>query len=462
MNKLFAVFYGPAGITLLAHFQNLLSIITTIPGDGINRGMIKYTAACLPNNRQGKGRQAGTHASSHKKNNQELYPAKGGAGKNYFVAGFWLNMIVFVITMLVLVLAKQQYFVLFLIDYSFPDKFIWFTVFIIASLFLTINLFLLSVILSKQLLRTVALITIAGSVFTIVFSGIGVLHFTITKALLVFLLGQSCAFLFSIIYVTKKKFILVISTAGRNLPIGSCCLQIRIFLAALRNGRYSSGGGWRVYKDLGKFILMALSVVLFDKMVDFFVRMYIINQYDLYQTGLWQTVVKVSDSYTMVFTAILGMVYYPKISALINNDPGNEHPSGGFRGAPTNLQKYVSNVFYLLAPSIAIALGFVFLFKQGIILLLFDTQFLGSAFLMKYQILGDFFKMSSWILAYLILAQARVGLFIATQAISAIIYVVSLYLLTPVFGLEGLTISHLIRFVLYFIFNIIYFRKIFH
>jgi len=145
------------------------------------------------------------------------------------------------------------------------------------------------------------------------------------------------------------------------------------------------------------------------------------------------------------------MVYYPKISALINNDPGNERPS--------NLQKYVSNVFYLLAPSIAIALGFVFLFKQGIILLLFDTQFLGSAYLMKYQVLGDFFKMSSWILATLILAQARVGLFIATQAISATIYVVSLYLLTPVFGLEGLTISHFVRFVLYFIFNIIYFRR---
>ncbi|MCH8317635.1 MAG: hypothetical protein IIA88_03955 [Bacteroidetes bacterium] len=149
----------------------------------------------------------------------------------------------------------------------------------------------------------------------------------------------------------------------------------------------------------------------------------------------------------MVFTAILGMVYYPKISALINNDPGNERPP--------DLQKYVSNVFYLLAPSIAIALGFVFLFKQSILLLLFDTQFLESAYLMKYQVLGDFFKMSSWILATLILAQARVGLFIATQAISAGVYTVSVYFLTDMGGLEGLTISHLVRFVLYFIFTII-------
>ena len=110
-------------------------------------------------------------------------------------------------------------------------------------------------------------------------------------------------------------------------------------------------------------------------------------------------------------------------------------------------------------PSVAIALGLVFLFKQDIILILFDTQFLESAYLMKYQILGDFFKMSSWILAYLLIAQARVGLFIAAQAISASVYTVSVYFITDIFGLEGLTISHFIRFVLYFIFNIIYFRK---
>ncbi|MCH8317634.1 MAG: hypothetical protein IIA88_03950 [Bacteroidetes bacterium] len=228
VNKLFAVFYGPAGITLLAHFQNLLSIITTIPGDGINRGMIKYMAT-----------ESGEQALQKKE--QESY-------QKYFTTGLWLNIVVFIVTMLVLLLAKQQYFALFVVDYSFPDKLIWFTVFIIASLFLIINFFLLSVILSKQLLRIYALISIAGSVFTIVFAGIGVLHFTITNALLVFLLGQSCAFLFSTGYLAKKKII------------------------AIQN-KFVIKRKDKATTDLGKFILMALSIVLFDKMVDFFVRM---------------------------------------------------------------------------------------------------------------------------------------------------------------------------------------------
>ena len=42
VNKLFAIFFGTTGITILAHFQNLIGIVTAIPHDGINRGVIKY------------------------------------------------------------------------------------------------------------------------------------------------------------------------------------------------------------------------------------------------------------------------------------------------------------------------------------------------------------------------------------------------------------------------------------
>jgi len=41
-NKLFAMYFGTTGITLFAHFQNLISLITQVPNDGINRGIIKY------------------------------------------------------------------------------------------------------------------------------------------------------------------------------------------------------------------------------------------------------------------------------------------------------------------------------------------------------------------------------------------------------------------------------------
>ena len=42
INKIFAVQFGPSGIALLSHFQNLTTIITTIPNDGVNRGLIRF------------------------------------------------------------------------------------------------------------------------------------------------------------------------------------------------------------------------------------------------------------------------------------------------------------------------------------------------------------------------------------------------------------------------------------
>jgi len=42
INKVFAVQFGAAGIALLSHFQNLTTIFSTIPNDGINRGLIRY------------------------------------------------------------------------------------------------------------------------------------------------------------------------------------------------------------------------------------------------------------------------------------------------------------------------------------------------------------------------------------------------------------------------------------
>ncbi|MBC8112084.1 MAG: hypothetical protein H7Y04_13580, partial [Verrucomicrobia bacterium] len=42
INKIFALYFGGAGITLLAHLQNLLSMATAVPGEGVHRGMTKY------------------------------------------------------------------------------------------------------------------------------------------------------------------------------------------------------------------------------------------------------------------------------------------------------------------------------------------------------------------------------------------------------------------------------------
>src|SRR5687767_8364933 len=48
INKLIAGQFGPQGITLLSHFQNLVTLATTIPIEGINMGLITYLSGKQP------------------------------------------------------------------------------------------------------------------------------------------------------------------------------------------------------------------------------------------------------------------------------------------------------------------------------------------------------------------------------------------------------------------------------
>ncbi len=48
VNKLVAVWAPAGGLTLLAQFQNLMALFSTLPNDGIHAGLVKYLAPLRP------------------------------------------------------------------------------------------------------------------------------------------------------------------------------------------------------------------------------------------------------------------------------------------------------------------------------------------------------------------------------------------------------------------------------
>ena len=186
--------------------------------------------------------------------------------------------------------------------------------------------------------------------------------------------------------------------------------------------------------------------MLFGNLVDFLIRQYVINGYGLDQTGLWQAVVKISDSYSAAFIGVLGMVYYPKISELINHHE--------------ELKKYVRSVLLTCIPFILAGLMVVYYFKEEFLVIFFKPEFKQAAYLMDFQLTGDLFKLTSLILGYLIVVQARTSLFIISQGVSALVSVVLMYICSSYWGLEGLPIAHAIRYMLYLTFLVLLYRKI--
>jgi PST family polysaccharide transporter len=80
--------------------------------------------------------------------------------------------------------------------------------------------------------------------------------------------------------------------------------------------------------------------------------------------------------------------------------------------------------------------------------------------LFVYQLIGDFFKIAAWLIAYLMLAKAMTKLFIITEILFSTIYLVLGHVCVDLFGLIGLTIAFAINYFVYFLFMGCYFRKL--
>ncbi|WP_197088553.1 oligosaccharide flippase family protein [Rufibacter radiotolerans] len=392
INKLFAVYYGPNGITLLAHFQNLIALLTTLPNSGINVGLIRHLA------------QSGPQSQSY---------------RSFFWAGLFLNALTFLIALVGVLLFPSFFLERFGEELLRESSSL--SLWLVLGLFvlLLLQLFWLSVLLARQALRPYVWLSLLTSLVSIAVTWWAVGRVEVMTALVLFLTGQSVSGLVGLAVIFQKNLI-----PGWQLKI-------------------PKGVG----RELGKFLVMALSTLVGAKLVDFVVRELAIQQFSLHETGLWQSVAKISDSYTMVYVSVLGMVYYPRIAALLPQ--------------PQELKEYVRSVLFLLVPVLGMGLLAFGWQRDFFIQLLFDQEFLPARGLMDYQLLGDFLKMSAWVLSYIITVQARVKLYVFTQLASGVVYVALVAWLMPLLGLDGLPMAHAIRYGLYLLFHLFLFRSYF-
>jgi PST family polysaccharide transporter len=237
------------------------------------------------------------------------------------------------------------------------------------------------------------------------------------------------------------SFALIGFAAGQGLTIGVILLILKFTYTSLAEASEVFWQNMQVYRQhryfrasfiaLGKYSLMALSVVVFGKTVDFFVRQFAVKEFGMMATGLWQAVVRTSDMYTQVFTALLGIVYFPRIATIIHQKEV--------------LNKFLGQTLRLWLPLIALGLLGVYFARYRVLTLIFDSRFMPAAVFFNWQLPGDFFSMFSYFFAFLLLGRARIRLFVLLQAFSATLYLVSIYLLYPDMGIEALAAAYFVR-----------------
>ncbi len=266
VNKLFALFFGPVGITFLSHFQNVLRIMTLLQTDGIFKGVIRFIS--------------GDNISDVER-------------RKYTSAGYLMSMLVVGVLFIALILSPSTYFKEF-----YPEgKRIYFLIIVLISvLVINTNQFFLAIIQSYRRFNVFAKVGIANVVIITISVVIGIQSGILYEALWAVGIGHVFVLIVTIIIVKRQTFQHIYLIVNKSLP----------------------------FKELYGFVIMALSTFLCGALADFVVRLYAIDLFGALETGYWQALVKLSDNLKMVFVSTIGVVFYPTVSAYIANNQKSE------------------------------------------------------------------------------------------------------------------------------------------
>lgn len=260
LNKIFAVYVGPAGYAVLGQFQNLVNMLVALASGAVNTGVTKYTAEYFDDEARQVSiwRTAGTTA----------LVGSVGAGS-------------------VIALLHRPLAGWLLKDEAFGGVFVWLG----AGLVLfTLNGLLLAILNGKKEVNRYVVANIAGSVLGLVITGGLAMWRGLYGALVALAINQSIVF-------------------GVTLAL---CWRTPWF--HLRN--LAGGFDAAALKSLGKFSLMALAAAAGVPVAQILIRNHLGATFGWAVAGQWEALMRISGLYLMVVTNPLAIYYLPRISEI--------------------------------------------------------------------------------------------------------------------------------------------------
>jgi PST family polysaccharide transporter len=192
--------------------------------------------------------------------------------------------------------------------------------------------------------------------------------------------------------------------------------------------------GKEVKHHFRQFLIMAITVWLSSKWVDYFIRELAIQEFGAIQTGLWQSIVRISEAYRGLLISFLFLSLYPMISRKI---------------ASKSLDISIVRSYYFPYCLFSILfLFFVFQFDELILKMLYDDQYVKAVNLFRFQLIGDLFAFLAFPFSVYLIASVQTKTYIFTEILSAVIFV-SFIILKSFIGIEILVYAHIIRFSCY-------------
>ncbi len=273
LNKILAMYVGPAGYAAFGQFQNVVQMISTLATAAINTGVTKYTA-------------------EYQDNEVEQRKVWRTAGTFALTASLFLSVLVFIF--------RERLAQALLDDAQMSPVFVWFSTTLVLFVF---NTLLLAILNGKKEIVRYVMANIAGSVFALTITTFMVVNWGLLGALIALVVYQSFAFFVTFYLCTKTHWFRWRELVGRiDLTVS---------------------------KNLLKFMVMALTTAATGPLSQILIRGHLGETISWEAAGYWEAMWRLSGGYLMLVTTTLSVYYLPRLSEIKNSvEMKNEILSG--------------------------------------------------------------------------------------------------------------------------------------
>ena len=190
-----------------------------------------------------------------------------------------------------------------------------------------------------------------------------------------------------------------------------------------------------ILKSFGPYAAMALVTAIALPIISIFIRNYIISEVGIKEAGYWEAMNRISSYYLMFITSVITLYIVPRFSEI---------------DSKKEFRKEVFGFYKSVMPIFGAGLILLYFLKSLVVPLVFSDAFEPVEDLFFWQLLGDFVKVLSIVIAYQFLAKKMFAHFIIIEVFLVIMLYISSVYLIDVFGVEGAVIGHFLSYLMHF------------
>lgn len=289
-------------------------------------------------------------------------------------------------------------------DYAYVVK-----IFAVALPFYTLNMFLFSILNGFSKYKIILIISIIGQALGAIVTVLLIWLNKIDGALIAIVIAESLVLLITLVGISNQRSL--------------------VPLIKVKNVRFSS------IKKLSSYSVMSLFSAIVLPLVAIVVRTYIIDNVSHQAAGFWEAMNRISKYYLMFVSSLLTLYILPRLSEIDN---------------VKEFRKEVFGFYKTIIPIFASGLIVVYLLRSYIIAIIFTAEFKPVEDLFFWQLLGDFVKVLSSVIAYQFLAKNMFWHYIIIEAFSVLLmYLANIYFI-DLYGVKGATIAHFVTYVIHY------------